>query len=492
MDTREAQNLASALMKLAAGEGYKHDLAAGFTTTTNLMHGAGGIFGQPGLDQDVFSTRIMPKGLASVLPAFPTQYTHPLVAYLTGITADESGDEKDGTCDPPLSVGDIKNCFQGAVFGRFERKTDPFEVNTAGQQMNRGEFYDLRMLNDPFLSNGEFGTPGNMPALQDIINREMLARILPMGPAFQKMIGTANWTGNPTNNTGGGGYKEYVGLETLVGTGKVDVLSGTACAGLDSDVKDFNYALVSSNGSSLVNVLTMIYRYVRHNASRQQFGDVEWAFVMREDLFNEITDIWPCAYSTYRCATGNVEDASIARVLVDGNAQREMADAMRNGMYLKIDGRNIPVLIDDWIPEDTSTTNANVPEASFASDIYLLPLTVLGGRAVTFFEYFNYNGAPGVPGASQAIADARLTGEIYPSDGGRFLWLSQRTGWCIELWAKIEPRLRLMTPQLAGRLQNVLYNPLQHLREGDPDSSYFFDGGRTSADFSPYDATDVS
>ena len=75
----------------------------------------------------------------------------------------------------------------------------------------------------------------------------------------------------------------------------------------------------------------------------------------------------------------------------------------------------------------------------------------------TFFEYFDYSAMNGV---MQAIRDGMLQNEFW-SDGGRYLWTTQRTLWCVDWAAKIEPRLRLLTPHLAGRIQNVQYGSTQ-------------------------------
>jgi len=72
--------------------------------------------------------------------------------------------------------------------------------------------------------------------------------------------------------------------------------------------------------------------------------------------------------------------------------------------------------------------------------------------------------------------------EIW-SDAGRFLWTTERTKWCYTLSAKVEPRIVLLTPQLAGRLDHVKYTPAQHFREPWQDSDYFLKGGTSSRTF---------
>jgi hypothetical protein len=462
--------------------GLRHDLTAPISPTTNYMHGTGGIFGVAGIDRDVFSTRVKPRGLMSVLPARASVDDRPVVAYLTGFTDGESGAEKDEVCDVPLEAGQIKSCLQGSIFGRIERKTEVLEINNIGRRTNRGEFFDLRLVNDP-LASGAFGIPGIAPTDMNgaLLGREVLSRFLTLGVAFERALGPLVFSGNPSNNTNGG-YAEYLGLESLVGTGKTDVISGNTCPALDSYIRNMNYALVSDG--TIVRRLTTMYRYLNDIATRTGLDPVTWAFVMRRNLFDELADLWPCSYATYRCSVG---DTAIGRVLVDGMAQKQMADEIRNGRYLLIDGVQVPVVIDDFLPEDTNTTNPSVASGTFASDIYLLPMTVRGGIVATYFEYFDYAAQNG---AMTGVSDGRLT-PFYWTDGGRFLFTSRMTGWCVEWWAKIEPRLRLLTPHLAGRLQNVRYAPLDHYREDDPDSGYFFDGGNIVRTNELYDANDL-
>lgn len=460
------QGLATLINQATGGARRKHDLPTGFTESTNLMHGPVGIFGAAGLDRGVFSTRITPQGLSSVLPARGTNDDAPLVAYMTGFTDDEGGAEQTNKCDDPLEAGNLKSCIQTSQFGRIARKTDPLALVDIGRRVNRGEFFDLIAENDPLMSSG-FGVPNLPTNLSQAFNSEVVARLLTLASAFENKIYPMIYTGNPANNTGGDGYKEFDGLERLVTETHTDVITATNCPSLASDIKNFNYHTVENHSAELFAVMTMVWRFVNHNRSRMNFGAVRWAWVMRPEMFNQIVDIWPCVYATAKCAgsAGNPNGT-------DAMAMRAMSDEMRNGSYLKIDGVNIDVIQDDAIPEATNTTNANVPSGSFASDIYLLPLTVRGGRIVTYFEYFNYEN-----GAGRAIADARLGDVAYVSDGGRFLWYSQFTNGCFSLAATVEPRLRLLVPQLAGRIQNVVATPLQHYRSPFNDSAYFVNGG---------------
>lgn len=476
--TKEAirEVLLEALSPQAGAERRKHDLPAGFTITTNLLHGATGIFGAAGIDPQVFSTRVRPTGLSAVLPARPSPDTNPVVGYLTGFTDDEDAAEKENECDDPLSAGNLKSCFQGSQFGRIERKTATLELNALGKRVNRGEFTDLQLVNEP-LTNTDFGTPTVPTTFGAAFASEVAARMMTLGVAFQNVIGRMNFTGNPANNTSGG-YAEYDGLQRLVTATHLDILTNVSCPSLASDVKNFNYHTVEGNTNELFNVLTMIYRFVKHNARTMGFDPVQWAWVMRGDLFQQLSDYWPCTYATYRCAgsAGNPNGT-------DAMMMRQMAIDMANGYYLMIDNVKLPVIIDDFLPESTNVNNANVPAGSFASDIYLLPLSVRGGIQTLFYEFFDFTGSNA---ALRAIQDGRLGDQFWTSDGGKFLWTTQKQVWCVEWLAKLEPRLRLLTPHLAGRLQNVMYAPLQHFRDPDPASAYFVDGGNQTGSWNPY------
>lgn len=461
-----------ARMRAKSVTGYKHTTPSG-TPTTNYMHGPGGIFGVSGLERDIISTRIQPQGLAGMLPAQGSMRMNPLYGYLTGFQ-DNTGSDPDGVCDDPMIAGPTKSCIQTAQFGRYSFMTKEIEINRVGQQTDRGEFLDLRVLNDPLLQPEGGLLQQNIAGTPDL-RREVLMAFVEVGVSFQNKLIRQLYTGNPANNSANGGYAEFPGLDILIGTNKVDAITGTNCPSLDSDIKDFNYGLVDevSNGTDIVEVLTYMNRFLRHNATRMNFDPTTWAITMRSELFFEITAVWPCSYLTYRCAFRDANGQE--RVVVDAADQINLRDTMRGGSYLLIDGIQVPVIQDDGILEETDADNAQILAGQFASDIYFIPLTIRGGQAATFMQYLDYN-----QGAMVAVADGRL-GDDFWTDGGRFLWHKKPPlNWCNQWVSKIEPRVILLTPQLAGRLQNVRYAPLQHTREPFPGDPYFVDGGETS------------
>lgn len=262
---------------------------------------------------------------------------------------------------------------------------------------------------------------------------------------------------------------EFPGLDSQITTGHVDVTTGTTCPALDSDVKSFNYSNVNGGANDIVEYLSMLEFYLYYNAEKMGLTPAEWVVAMRPELWQELTAVWPIAYNTNRAGTVGTIGGNLA-VVVDGGDMIAERDRMRRGMTIDINGRTHRVVTDTGIHEQVNGDNANIPAGSYASSIYMVPLTITGGFPVTYFEHKDYR-----VGMREI---ARLMGrEDFWTDRGMFSWAIESVKWCFKLSAKTERRVVLRTPQLAGRIDNVLYSPLQHLRESFDDSSYFADGG---------------
>ena len=469
-----AKMLAPALAKEIGDPRFK--VEASGTPSTPYVHGPAGLFGVSGLERDIIHTRVRSMGLAAALSAFGSNTTNPLFGYITGFQ-DVGGDLPDGPCDNPQYAGQMKSCIQTAPFGRYALKTREAEINRIGQLIDRGEFDDLTMLNDPLAP--EFGRsifPQLSGAAQLKAGAEILSRMVELGIGISNWICRTVFTGDPTNNTNGG-YAEFMGLDTLIGTTKVDALTGEDCESLHSDVKDMNYVCVGDETANpdIVEVMVTMWRYVNAIADDTGLQPVNWAWVMRRGLFWELTDYWPCRYHTYRC---RVMDSNWIDPVpgLDAAEMTRFRDAMRQGNYLVIDGQRIPVIIDSCIVEESSDDTNKLAVGNFASDIYLVPLSVLGGRPSTFWQYFDYRNGP-----MQAVVNGRAS-NFFWSDAGMYLWTFDTKNYCIVHETKIEPRVILRTPQIAGRITNVCYSLLQHPRDSHPDDDYFVDGGVTTRD----------
>lgn len=443
-------------------------------------HGNGGLMSAPGLSREIFNAMLMPYvGLASRLPSFATNEQFPLYGILTGVTAG-SGSNPTGVCDDPPVAGLLKLCSQTRALGRFSLQTPVFDIDRVGLRTNRGEYDDFQLVGSPFSAAGQENTaPTTMPGfnLGQALNQEVAKAMFELAVEWTRRYGPLLYTGNPTNNTSGGGYKEYRGLDALINTGYRDAETGVACPAADSLVLNFASQNVSNQATSIVQTLTSIYRRLKINARNMGLMPVKWAIVMRETLHYELTQAWPCSYATYRCSTLGGFSAAQPNV-TDSRFIMEMRDKMRgsfenrSGASLLFDGEEVEVIYDDFV---TETALAN---GAFNSSIYFVPLTVIGGRKVTYFDYINYDGAGGALEAARAMAP---NDSFFATDGGRFLWHKKPpTNFCVQALVKGEPGLVLRTPQIAARINNVAYTPLAHERDWNTSGYYFVNGGQTS------------
>lgn len=470
-NAQQAETFAKAFASaLAVTQGYKAPV--GTPRTTGWTHGVGGIFGVPGLDQDVISARITPRGISRALRVIPSVYAFPEFAYVTGIE-DDGDTEPSDTCSTCPSAT-MQGCIQSACFGRVCRESNELSISRAIERLNRGDL-DLTLVND-MLGDGDPFMAFRALNRNQILNVATMQAMMEVGVSLQQSLSRMVWQGNPANNVGTG-YNEFNGLDILISTGKVDYRTGTTCAALDSDVKDFNYRNINSvDGSGnfrIVRQLEALENYIYHNADRMNMLPTTWAFVMRPELWTELSSIWPVMWMQTRqivWPAGNANAIGATSYNIDATRVREMVNDMQRGMQIQINGRTYDVITDDGIFEHNSTNDANVAAGQFASTIYMLPLTYLGGRAATYLQHKDYR-------AGAADVSLSRTQDYYWSDAGRFQWTVERVKYCYTLSAQIEPRIVLKTPQLAGRIDHVLYTPEQHTRDPWDDSDYFYKGG---------------
>ncbi len=449
--------------------GYKHD-TGGSPITVGYSHGPGGNLSFPGVDPQVFHTHVGHRGILGQLPSTPSVFTNPTYEIYTGVTA-ESGAEKDAVCDAAPVAGLLKTGLLTSVFGRYERQTSEIELNRLGQRNDRADPMDLSLVGSPIQQSGLFNTgpAGNGPPT-DLLSNEFSRKMWELATSFHRLLGKQIWTGSPANNSAGAGYKELTGLDLLVATGHTDAQTNLALPSADSDVKDFNYLDVAANGAALVDAISMMYHTRKSLAIQTGIMPVRFVLVMHPDLFHEVSAVWPCSYLTSGCALPDIGGGG-AILNLQGDAQIALRDQIRTERFLPIEGDRIEVIVDDGIPQSTSTDDANVPEAAFSSDIYLLPMSVAGGNSVLFLEHFQYDN----PSLSDALGNLVL-GRIE----GAWITVPTQSRWCLQWQTKIEPRLVLRTPWLAARLDNVVASPLQRTRSPFPDDPYYVDGGETS------------
>lgn len=449
------------------------------TPSGNHVHGRGGLFADPGLSKPLFSAMILPnQGLANRLPTRPNNYMDPLFGIITGVT-EESGSNPDGPCDDPPTAGTMKLCTHSFTYGRLSLQTKVLDVSRSGQMTNRAEFNDFNVYGDPFNSPQDRAINPTMPGQNGITQAtrsEASNYIYNMGVNWARRFAGLTWSGNPANNTANDGYMEFNGMERLVNTGYRDAITGVACPAADSLINSFGGLDVEANSAALIERMTIIYRNLKFLASQAGLDPVTWAICMPYSLFYALTDIWPCSYASYRCSpnTGSTN-------FIQADTQEVMREKMRGdlstytGQSLLIDGQYIPVIIDDTMPVTQPVTQ------TFDSDIYFIPMTVLNGTPVTYWEHFDFDGQNAAMG--QADQNFALPGAFMSSDGGRFLWARKpNNNFCVQVVALCQPRIMLLTPYLAARLTDVRWNDLIPERNWEPGASYHVNGGKTATD----------
>lgn len=440
--------------------GKKKALTVGSFHTGGMLQQPGGIFNVAGMERDVFSTHLVPEGISSVLPSYPAMRDDPRYGLLTGFTA-TTGSEATNPCDD-APKGYVKSGTLTAQWGRLMRETNTIEIDKVLHEA-RESTTGLRLIGDLLgMTNGEIN---DADPLDMVVQMEMIG----VGVQMERKHSVLVWQGNPANNTSGGGYKEFPGLDRQINTGQVDAETNTAITAADSLVFDFGHTAIDSTSKDIVEFLSMMEYYLREKARRQRMDPVTWVIAMRPELWHQLSMVWPCRYYTNRCTTA----AGAAVISLNDNFNVQKRDDMRSGMYLEINGRTYRVVLDDGMFEHTNITTAGIPAGQYSSAIAFVPIYVRGKFPVTYFEYIDYRR---IGRQLEALREGRRQVPFW-TNSGRILWVYIDNGYCFKLQGKLEDRVILRTPHLAGKVQGIRYAPMQHLDSPYPDSPYFKDGG---------------
>jgi hypothetical protein len=331
-------------------------------------------------------------------------------------------------------------------------------------QVNRGDFTDLRLVGEVLGMTDLYPQGLNQSQILTLVT---MSEMVNTAVRLERKLCSHIWTGSPANNNPGGGYKEFPGLDNQIATGQVDADTNDTCPSLDSDVKDFAYNDICGTSKDIVEVMSMLEYFIHTLAHDTGMLPAQWVWVMRPQLWYELTACWPCKYNTNRCTSIGGDH----QVITDGRENVRQRDDMRRAMTIDVNGRNYPVVIDTCIYEKNSTNDANnLNPGEYASDIYFVPMRVAGNFPATYMEYLDYRQA----GADISLMRGR---EDFWTDRGMYSWAVEQQKWCYKFSLKTEQRVVLRTPQLAGKIQDIKYTPLQHLRDPDPDNTHWVNGG---------------
>lgn len=474
------------------GMGFKNNPTV--TPTGPYAHGNGGLFSVPGQQPQIFSVMMLP--MAGVIDDLPIMWqglgqefdgpnaaqfgglASPLHTYITGVTTgalDSVSNQPTDACTPGPEGGLLKACTVTMPFGKY-RASFSLNLEHIALLRDRADPTYLQLMNMAPAQQNLVPSPLGQQGSTNILWNEFAKRAFTTAVSWKRFLCRRVFTGNPTNSAGSNNWQDIEGFDLQINTGNhIDTFTKNVCTSLDSDIKNFGSAIISTgaNGSNLYRHLDMLYRYCWWNASRQGLLPVTWKWWMHPNLFDEIVKIWPVEQFTEALLAINA--FTNGRVNIDASDTIKMRDAMREGRFLPIRGVPIEVVLDDTITELDVTTNAALIAGQYSSDIYLVPYTVLGGMPITYIQPFNMEN-----GIMEAVvADGKLL-HTFVSDGGLFRWYVYYKGPCVQWDIATMFRVRTHMPQLAGRLQNVGYQPLQHVRTWDPASTYFTDGGRVN------------
>jgi hypothetical protein len=436
---------------------------AATSQNANKLHGTNGLFGVSGLERDIITAHVRPFGIGNELPMLSSNSEDPRFGSITGFTA-AIGNQPTAVCaDAPYAF--MKGCNLTSRFGVLRFDTNTIDIGKTFLKINRGEMTDLTLRGRVLGLTGLEPSGLNETGIVELLT---MSEMVTAGVLAERALNQQLWRGVTTI------ANQFPGLDAQIATGQIDADSHVACPALDSDVKDFGYDAVGGSGRDIVEYLSMLCYFLQHNAYTMGLDPASWRIVMRPELWFELTAVWPIQYNTQKANA----ITSGAVVMIDGRENVVQRDAMRNGMYIDINGLRYPVTVDTGIFEHDSTNNANLRPGEYASSIYVVPMTITGGFPVTYREYLDFR-----MGASN---EALLNGmNTFWTDNGIYTWAIENVKWCYKLSIRTEQRVILRTPQLAGKLQRVKYSPLQHLRSDDPASSYFQDGGVSIRNYTP-------
>lgn len=472
-----------------SGEGYRHDPAG--AGVAPYGHGVGGVFAIPGTEDEVFSAMMLPTGgILDYIPVMDASMSSGgqfgiedwiFESILTGVTAG-AGDDYDNQPTTDCADGPVgglkKVCTIVNTHGRYRHGVREVSLYRAGRRASKCDPLALRLMNAPSMQN-LLGVPTPTASANNVLMNEFADRMWESAVSARRAFSKEVWTGNPAN--GSGEFRRLMGLNLHINTGThIDYQASAVCTAADSDLKNFGYTIVdAAAGRSIVEYIEMADAFCDFNANRQGLSPVEGVIAMRPELWREVSSIWPV--QRHQEALLEIARYANGRVMVDASSATNERDMLRSTKLLPVNGKIIPVVVDDGIFENDSTNNQNLAAGQYASDITFVPLRVMGGIPVTYFKMYNYDNGQVAPFVNLPGGAA-----TFVTDGGFYRFYVNFKNGCINLTWEFSPRLHVRTSQLAWRIQNVGYEPLQHFRSFDPTSSYFADGGVTNQPTASY------
>lgn len=421
-----------------------------------------GIFSAPGVRPQRFSALERPFSFFNLVNLTRSEYTSEILEIVTGQTA-STGTNATGFCGNPPVVGGLKTCAQIFSWGDYYIKTNLESVAQIGQLRSRadvpGQILNVGPQYNPLIPDIMFQLTDTRSSLA----YELYRIGVDLGRTSEQVgiLGTAG----VQNSSYIGWTTQFSGIDQQIKTGYTDQLAaGTPkCTAADSTVFSFN-ANITGNGAQGVNfvkALTSLCRGLKTKANRVGMANTRFTIVMRMELFQPVTEVWACNYSTYAC-----DGTTSAPNMRDGMRIQELRVEMFANQYLLIDGEQWPVVWSDGIPWQGVSSN------TWNSDIYVVPVS-WEGVPLLRMEYYPMDNAYSTQFANWVRPTTRII------NNGMFLVGQRDTGTCIEFHFQARFRLIIETPFLAGRLDDCQATYLDNSGNAIPGESLYVNGGST-------------
>lgn len=427
-----------------------------------------GWFQDCALERQFMSLLVQPQNsIVNMIPVRPNNTLNQKFAFFTKYDVDDVAGQTEPLtgCEGCIEITEtIDACRISYPYGRLCRKTKTLESNELIRKACNREYDDFMFDGD---LTGSATTPfipfqGNAVDHANVFKWAAIKRqFFNLARYYQLWLLNKVWTADPANNVGTG-YKEFYGLLKLItndyATNSLPVESfdgnRSDCSALNSDIKDFGgRCITDGTAPSIYEVMQELESTLYLRAQAIGALPVQSVWFMISPLWMELCKVLPfmMAQSSFLPLNAQVQ-GNIA--LNDNNGSNlfalSMRQQMQTAMTIPLNGRTIPVMIDDALPYTHPTAT------KYVSDIIVVPFTA-NGQEVLYWEHMDYSELDqqfsGLPGSA--------TDMLGWTDGGRFHHSVSLIRHCFELQTKFEPRLIFKAPHLAGRIQNVCCNTLQ-------------------------------
>lgn len=413
-------------------------------------HGPSGLMAS-GYRPDAPNAIVKPDNLAASLPLVPANSDNDNKEIFTMVTA-PTGSVPATTCATPDQAGQLQKTKVQTPFGQFFLGTQT--IKTDDQNLRRDLADTDRYLINNWISADMSQNPYvPMPETGLNLNHIIGKRYVEFGVNAANQFSICMFQG--VNGTPGAGsmvgwVEQFNGMETLVSTATY------SAAGAQPIV-----VTGGTLNATAVGRIINAFRSVKMRAMQSGMPGVEWEIWAHPSIMYDLFDVWACNFATAKCSNSAGE--------FDLMYARDLRIAMKDGMYLMIDGQNVPVRFDAGVADSIGTS----PNAGqYTTDLFIIPRR-WAGQDLIYYEYLPYFGNN--IGSTESYTGF---GQV-PFNNGFYLRNVEKNHYCVTHEFSHRGRIVLDFPFLAARVDNLVYTPAWTYR--DPTT---FDGGGITAEAS--------